>query len=282
VFDARTPSAASIKDKRLIINADDYGLCTEVNSAVEQLIGAGRLRSVSMLANFSSFDECAHFLISKPSVSAGVHLNIIEGRPVSAASMIKPLLDSDGAFVSLNRVLSRWFTRPVIVEDAIEREWSAQLELVLASGLPISHLDSHQHIHAFPPFWRIAQRLCHSYDIKGLRFPFERNSKGRRIAGFALRNIARYSRSMYSGSSAVLNDHFLGFTRVGHYSTKELIADLSDLADGVTELCIHPSTKDASPYAGINGLAEFDAILSDDVWKHICEMNIESVNWANI
>ncbi|MGH9803075.1 MAG: ChbG/HpnK family deacetylase, partial [Blastocatellia bacterium] len=69
----------------MIFNADDYGLCAKVNIAVEELIDAGRLRDVSILANGEMWESSVRFLESHRQVSAGVHLNAIEGQPVSTA-----------------------------------------------------------------------------------------------------------------------------------------------------------------------------------------------------
>ena len=69
--------------KRLIINADDYGVCSEVNAAVEQLSEAGLLGGVSVLPNGQQWEAAVEYLLHHPLLSAGVHLNLVEGSPVA-------------------------------------------------------------------------------------------------------------------------------------------------------------------------------------------------------
>ena len=68
-----------------IVNADDYGHCAEINAAVEQLVEKQRLRDVSVLVNGQCLDSAVQFLLDNPQVSVGVHLNAVEGLPVSTA-----------------------------------------------------------------------------------------------------------------------------------------------------------------------------------------------------
>ena len=49
----------------------------------------------------------------------------------------------------------------------------AQMEKIMATGLPIDHLDSHQHLHVLPQIWSIVQSLMMKYGIHRLRIPRE-------------------------------------------------------------------------------------------------------------
>src|ERR1041384_3784209 len=98
--------------KRLIINADDYGAGYEVNAAIEQLAEVGLLGGVSVIANGEAWAQAANFLREHPAVSAGVHFNAVEGRPVSTAPEVKLLTGADGSFLGLAALLRRWMLRP--------------------------------------------------------------------------------------------------------------------------------------------------------------------------
>ncbi|MCY7344910.1 MAG: ChbG/HpnK family deacetylase [Pyrinomonadaceae bacterium] len=269
-------------NKKLIINADDYGICPSVNYAVENLIKAGKLQDVSVLANFPLFENAVDFLLRHPDCSVGIHLNVVEGSAVfAAADKLKILLGGDGRFVNLNRVLMRYARAPFAVSKAVEAEWRAQIEILLNSGLKISHADSHQHIHAFPPFWNILTKLCREYGISAARQPSEQNEiRLRRAAGFALRQAANVSRTFSPNRNLSLNNHFLGFKRVGIYGETEMVADVRNLKNGVTELCVHPSLDDGIPYPAIRGTLEYEALSGSKLWKQIVESEIELTTWA--
>lgn len=267
-------------NKHLIINADDYGICLSVNYAVENLIKAGRLHDVSVLTNFSFFESAADFLTRHVEVSAGIHLNIVEGLPISPADKVKILLDADGNFLNLKRILTNFISAPFAVAAAVETEWRAQIELLLNSGLKISHADSHQHIHAFPPFWKILIKLCREYEIPAVRMSGEKNHiRQRCAAGFALRQAANFSETFFPNPNLKLNNHFLGFKRAGSYGETEMITDLANLENGVTELCIHPSLDDGIPYQTLRGTLEYEALANANLWKQIAELQIELTTW---
>lgn len=267
--------------KKLIINADDYGICPSVNYAIENLIRAGRLLDVSILANFKLYEESADFLLRQPEFAVGVHLNVVEGVAVSLAGKVKILLGSDGKFLNLSRVLLRYTRAPFAVSEAVEIEWRNQIELLLESGLKISHADTHQHIHAFPPFWKILMKICNDYGIVAARLPREKSEIGlRRTAGFALCQAANVSRGIFPNRNVRLNNHFLGFKRAGFYGEAEMIADVKNLKNGVTELCLHPSLDDGVPYPALRGTLEYEAMTGSKLWRQIAESEIEITTWT--
>lgn len=269
--------------RRLILNADDYGRCAEVNDAVEELVEAQRLRDVSVLANGEMLNSAVNFLLANPRISAGIHLNAVEGKPISSATEVELLADADGELAGLSDLMLRWIRRPMAVSRAVEIEWRAQLEKLLGAGLTLSHADSHQHLHAFPPAWRIAVKLCREYGIAALRLPRELNGLPMRQAGaFALRASLAISRLASPGKGLHHNDHLLGFKRAGAYKLSSLLDDLRTIPSGLTEIALHPSTTDKVPYAGLRGNRERQALLDPSLPQHLAEMGIELTTWRAV
>ena len=93
--------------RRLILNADDYGLSAEINAAVEELIAAGRLRDVSVLANGDLWAASARFLRRHPHLSAGAHLNAVEGRPVRTLGDLAAAVERAGINGSVELTILR-------------------------------------------------------------------------------------------------------------------------------------------------------------------------------
>lgn len=270
-------------NKRLIINADDYGVCRSVNIAIEELITAGKLRNVSLLGNSWCYRDAADFLLDHPECSVGVHLNVVEGIPLSPTGKVSKLMGDHGQFVNLGQLLRRWLGSPVSVSKAVEGEFRAQIELLLADGLEITHADSHQHIHAFPPFWKILTRLCKEYGIGALRLPRERNKIGhRRLASIALDSAATVSKALCSNLELRVNDHFLGFKRAGGYGEDELLSDVFHLRDGVTEIACHPSLEAGIPYSNYRGHLDYQALSGSRLWNQIESSGIELITWKDL
>ena len=273
----------SSKTRKLILNADDYGLCAEVNAAIEELIEAGRLFDVSVLANGACWETAVQFLQAHPQLSAGLHLNAVEGSPLAPAAAVRPITDAAGRLVGLPELLRRWMLHPFAVTRAVEAEWRAQIERLRAAQLPISHLDSHQHVHAFPLAWRCAVQLAGEYDIPTLRLPLEHNSlRLRRAANLALNTSLGLARKLAAGRGLRHNDHFLGFKRAGAYAKAELLADLQSLPEGLTEVTLHPSLSDGAPYPNLYGNRERLALLDESLPQQLKALGFELTTWKAI
>jgi chitin disaccharide deacetylase len=267
--------------KKLIMNADDFGRCAEVNLAVEQAVRTGLLGGVSVLANGECWEEAVSFLRDHPELSAGVHLNVVEGRPVSRSRQVRMLTGVEGTFFGLTGLLSRWVLRPAAVSRAVEIEWKAQIKRLIQAGASITHLDSHQHVHAFPPAYRCAVRLCKEYGIPAIRHPREHGDlRVRQASGFALQSSLAIARRMSRSNGLYHNDYFLGFKRAGAYGTTELIDDLRAMPNGVTELALHPSVKDGVPYSKLSGARELAALVDESLPSRLRELGIELTTWT--
>jgi predicted glycoside hydrolase/deacetylase ChbG (UPF0249 family) len=267
--------------KKLIINADDYGACPEVNLAIEQIAATGILGGVSVLANGECWLQAVDFLRDKPELSTGVHLNGVEGRPVSSAPEVKVLTGEGGLFLGIGALLKRWALRPAAVSVAIEVEWRAQIEKLMRAGLWLKHADSHQHLHAFPFAYSCAVRLCKEYGIPALRHPRETATRSsRRDGAQALRFSLAISRGMIRRTNLRHNDYFLGFMRAGAYGITEIVADLHTIPNGLTEIALHPSIKDGVPYPKLHGDRERKALLDPSLPDRIKRLGIDLTTWS--
>jgi predicted glycoside hydrolase/deacetylase ChbG (UPF0249 family) len=171
----------------------------------------------------------------------------------------------------------------LVVASAVEREWRAQIERLLNAGLQLTHADSHQHLHAFPPAFRIAVKLCREYGIPALRLPRERNPiAARKFTALALNANITLAQRFTNTTALRHNDHFLGFKRAGGYGLQALLTDLPTLQAGVTELALHPSTENFSPYPTLRGNDEREALLSPAFHAQLAESNITLIRWADL
>jgi predicted glycoside hydrolase/deacetylase ChbG (UPF0249 family) len=269
--------------KRLIINVDDFGACREVNMAVMQIARASILGGASVLANGICWQQAVDFLRDNLELSAGIHLNVVEGRAISAAPEVRIITDRDGSFPGLSALLKRWILRPLAVSRAVEIEWRAQIERLMRAGVWLKHADSHQHLHAFPPAYCCAVRLCQEYGIPALRHPCEKGALPfRRKSALALQTSLSISQQVARRTGLRHNDYFLGFRRVGAYGVSELIEDLRRIPNGLTEIALHPSIKDGIPYPKLNGNLERKALLDDSLPGRIKQLGIELTAWSTI
>ena len=158
---------------RLIINADDLGLTEGVTRGILEAHEAGVVTSASMLVNTPGFDDAVRRVAGHPALSVGLHLNLTVGRPVADPATVASLLDSGtGQFLSLGRLIRRALSGRVVSEHVL-RECEAQIGRLRASGVGVTHLDSHRHVHALPGLLQPIALATREAGVRVLRRPVE-------------------------------------------------------------------------------------------------------------
>src|ERR1700733_6801492 len=163
--------------KRLIINADDFGLAPGVNQAIVELQQAGALSSTPLMATAAYFSPAVFLAFAQPTLAVGCHVVLVDGSPRLRPSEVPSLLDPrrPQSFSFRNTVggfLSD-LLRGRIREQEIEAEAIAQIQRIQSSGLTVSHIDSHKHVHAFPRVLAPLLRAARHCGVKCVRNPFE-------------------------------------------------------------------------------------------------------------
>jgi chitin disaccharide deacetylase len=160
-------------DKRLIINADDFGLCGSVNKGIAEAHSTGVLTSATIMTNMPAAEQAVEIAHKLSNLGVGVHLNLTNGSPLSQDPVVKCLLDDAGAFTLKPGKLALMSLLKGKIRNAIETELSAQIQWVIDRGIKPTHLDSHKHIHAFPFIFKIVCRLAKRFEIPAIRFTCE-------------------------------------------------------------------------------------------------------------
>jgi hopanoid biosynthesis associated protein HpnK len=229
--------------KKIIINADDFGLSAGVNEGIVRAHREGVLSSATLMANMPGFAEAVALAKENPELGVGVHLNLLRGLPLSDPAKIAPLLGPDGRFLIspkklLGRILSGKAGRVVL-----EREMRAQIEKVLRAGLKPSHLDSEKHMHAFPPVFRVAIDLAVEYGIGKVRFIKEiglsRHASQSAKAVFLSLCCARVA-GRIKAAGLVIVDRFYGISNSGRMTAADLRRLIERPEEGSVEIMVHP------------------------------------------
>jgi predicted glycoside hydrolase/deacetylase ChbG (UPF0249 family) len=154
--------------KRLIINADDFGMSREINEGTKRAIEQGIISSVSLMPNMPYFDDAVRFLRKYPHVSIGLHFNITEGKPLILPSQAGNLIREDDSFYHWPQMIGRFMFKNISPKE-VERELIAQYAKLEKTKLPITHIDSHHHIHLFPPIYEIVGKFSDKHKINAVR-----------------------------------------------------------------------------------------------------------------
>jgi predicted glycoside hydrolase/deacetylase ChbG (UPF0249 family) len=205
--------------KRLIVTADDVGLDRGMTVGAIRAHTEGIVTACSIVANGRDFHDAVARLREVPSLEVGVHLTMVEERALTTGELMP----------------GNWLRFIFARHDYVAGELRAQIETVLATGLPVTHLNGHQHLHMFPRVLQLVLHLADQYRIRYVRKVDDRGGSAGplRRASIAALNLAG---RRASGS----NDRTIGVLGAGHLKD---IEPLLDHVDGVTELVAHPGVN---------------------------------------
>lgn len=206
--------------KKLIVTADDVGLHRGMTAGAIRAHRQGIVTACSIVANGAAFDDAVARLRDLPSLELGVHLTLVEERPLTSTRFPKKYT----SFVPL-------YAARVISMQSIERELRAQIERVLGTGLGVTHLNGHQHLHLLPRVFALVARLAREYRIPYVRIVDDHGSHARALSMRVLSALGRRARAPFT------NDRTIGVATAGHL---EDVVPLLDHVEGVTELVTHP------------------------------------------
>jgi predicted glycoside hydrolase/deacetylase ChbG (UPF0249 family) len=169
--------------RRLIVNADDFGLTAGVNRAIVEAQEGGIVTSSTLMANAGAFGEAAGMAralaASHAHFSVGCHVVLLDGEPLLPADRVGSLLQpgaqngSRQFRVKLNDFVIASF-RNKLNPSEIEAEASAQFERLQAAGVRLSHFDTHKHAHMFPAALKPLLRAARECGVPAVRNPFGR------------------------------------------------------------------------------------------------------------
>lgn len=217
--------------KRLIVNADDFGYTRDVNEGILHSHRHGIVRSASLLANGSALEHAVSLALQCPTLAVGCHLTLVEGVSVARPGTTLP--------PSLGRLL----VDPPTREDAI-REFRSQVEQLLARGIGLDHLDTHKHLHIFPPVLDAVTEVAREFGIRWIRKPFDipfgTVRSGRRWIATAVGSLRVPFETRLARAGCGTSDYFAGFAATGAVDAAWLVALLGEVPQGTGELVCHP------------------------------------------
>ncbi|MBE7449613.1 MAG: ChbG/HpnK family deacetylase [Kofleriaceae bacterium] len=271
--------------RTLIVNADDFGLSASVNAGIVHAHVAGIVTSTTLLANGAAFVEAVALARRHPTLGVGVHLDLVEGRPLSAPATVGSLVDPDGAFVGSTPALAARAVRGRLAYPELVAEASAQLARVVDAGLRPTHVDTHQHAHCLPIVCAAVLEAAARFGIRRIRFPRERNLDlpGRhtrsRVRSALTGLLATHGRGSLARHAARTTDAFIGPQLMGAFEPETLARVVDALPPGATELMCHPGLE-SEPGALIQRGRELAALTAPLVRRVLALAGVTLASFA--
>ena len=280
--------------KRVIVNADDFGLAIPVNEAVERAHRGGILTTASLMVAEDAAADAAQRARSLPSLGVRLHVVLVAGRPVSPPQTIPDLVDSSGCFpTNLAGAGVRFFFLPGIRRQ-LETEIRAQFAAFAATGLAFDHVNAQCHMHLHPTVFGIVLKVAREYGSPPVRIPYEPFSSTWRATGdrrglrfanaYLLAPWLALMKRRLRVAGIAHNDRVLGLSDVGHMNAQRVRQLIRTLESGVTEMFFHAATRrwdgiadDLRTYE-LEG--QFAALTDADVLRALQVAGVERISYS--
>jgi hopanoid biosynthesis associated protein HpnK len=259
--------------KRLIVTADDFGAAREVNEAVEAAHRDGILTATSLMVCGPAAADAVARARRLPSLRVGLHLVLVEGRPVLPPSAVSHLIEHNGAFRSDMVTLGTLIACSREARRQLAAEITAQFAAFQATGLELDHCNAHKHFHLHPVIGGLLASIGARFGLRAVRVPLEPSHVLRAVEPQTSRAPAVVTapwalllRRRFRAAGLLVADRLFGLRWSGAMTRERLSGLIRSLPDGLSEIYLHPAI---GPYEGsAPGYCygeEFAALISPEV-----------------
>ena len=265
--------------KHLIINADDYGLTSQVSLGIREAHLNGVVTSASCMMNFPATHE--DIILAEtltPGLGLGVHLNLTSGVPILPPHRIPTLCNNVGNFKDRETFIQQ--IKQISVDEVIT-EWKAQIEVFISitRGRP-THLDSHHHSSYYTPdLFRGMVEVAAKYDC-AIRLPISNPGKPIVVIPEELLIPSTHQQiaAILSLYQPVSPTRFIDQFYDNNATENNIIGYINLLQDGTTEIMCHPGYNDdslqmVSSYTAFREkelhVLKMDSIRDNIIYEHI-------------
>jgi hopanoid biosynthesis associated protein HpnK len=260
--------------RRLIVTADDFGAGESVNVAVERAHREGILTAASLMVGAPGAADAVRRAKALPSLRVGLHLVLVEGRPVLPPERVSRLVGRDGRFrTDMAAAGARMFFDPAARAE-LEAEIAAQFEAFAATGLALDHVNAHKHFHLHPTIAGLMLKVGARYGLAAARAPVEPRAVISSIEPTASGPLdllvdvaARLCRRRLRAAGLLAPDQVFGLVWSGAVSKLRLHDLIEALPPGLSEIYLHPGLDGAFEGAapGYRYADEFAALVDPRV-----------------
>jgi len=279
----------------LVVTADDFGATAGVNAAIVRAHRDGILTSASLMVTGAAFDDAVRLARENPTLAVGIHLVTVLGRAVLPPAEIPSLVDGEGNF-SNNPTMAglRYYFSKAARRD-LRRELAAQFEKFHSTGLRLSHVDGHLHLHVHPVIFGIAVEMGAKYGARRMRVPVEERrlalgfDRSRRLTktihSVMFGGLGRYMKRRLAPGGFVYADRVYGNLQSGRMDERYFMYALDNLTGRTNEIYFHPALYDLERILSADehqSQIEFEALTSDKVKRQIESLGIKLTNYFDL
>ena len=276
--------ASSSAIRRLIVNADDFGLSHSVNEAVIRGHREGILTTTSLMVNEAGFDEAVKLAKENPKLGVGLHVSLLHGRSALPPEKIPGLVNARREFSNNPVGVGMKYFFDDGLREQLQAEIRAQFEKFRSTGLPLDHVNGHLHLHLHPTVFKILMEEAETFGIRHMRLTRDCLARSRRMSrGYLFYRVSHAAVFEWLSSCArkILRQKNIkhaqitfGLLQDGRVNEEYVLKLLPELPEGDSELYSHPSLDKFKH--------EFDALISPRVREQIQKLDIKLIRYQDL
>lgn len=281
--------------RRLIVNADDFGASEQINEAVIRALNEGVLTSASLMVTGAAFEQAVMLAKENPGLAVGIHLVTVVGRSALPRSEIPSLVDQDGNFSNNPTAAGLKYYFSPQARRELRRELAAQFEKFHSTGLPLSHIDGHLHLHVHPVIFNIALELGAKYGARRMRVPVEdrrlalefdrRDFLRKTVHAMLFGGLGVYMKRKLRARGFTFPERVYGNLQSGRMSERYFLYVLDTLSADTSEIYFHPASYPNDKLLNSDERQcsiEFEALMSSLVKERINALGVALTNYFEI
>jgi hopanoid biosynthesis associated protein HpnK len=278
--------------KRLIVNADDFGLSPEVNAGVVRAHRDGILGSASLMVAEPAARAAAELARHNPALDVGLHAVVCKGRSILDAGRLRGAVGASGRFIENPALAGMRYFFDRSMRAKMTDELRAQVERHLELVGYLNHIDGHLNLHVHPILADILIDLAVEYKVPCLRLPREsvmttlrlnRDRVPSKLFEWAIfRTLSRRTHRMMAERGLRSTDALFGLHQSGHLDEEYIVGVIERLRDGTTELYFHPAADVGGIPPEPGPQHEVEILTSPRVREAIDRNGIELTTFADL
>lgn len=274
--------------RKIIITADDYGLCPEVNQAIEECLAIGTVTSTNVMMNMISDQDVVDLRVRFPKASIGIHWTVTQGQPALPRTQVASLVNDRGFFYPLDEFKHRLILGKIKLNE-IQAELQAQFRKMCLLGYQPVYWNTHQNIHLWPGLYQMCVQLGNQLKIPAMRSHRRiwvvSGAHGPDFLSRLKGQLLAYWASMAKSKGTHMPDGLIeiqGFPQ-GKAQLEDVLMLLDQrFSNQILEYVIHPATginKEYFTRLTSSRLAEYNVFRDGNLQKRLSSRNIEIVGF---
>lgn len=223
----------------------------EVNEAIERAHRDGILTTTCLMVGGAAAADAVERARRLPDLRVGLHLVLVDGRPLLPGARVPDLVDERGEFSTrLVRTGFKYFF-DARARRQLDAEIHAQFEAFAATGLALDHVNAHNHMHVHPTVFDALLRADLEHGARPVRIPREpllpswraqrRDLAGRFGNDVLLAPLFARMRARCRRAGVATNDFVFGMNDTGNMTSGVVLRLLQHVPHGITEMYFHPA-----------------------------------------